>query len=141
MRELRNVVERAVLVCEVGSAIGVLHLPQEKMGRVLPARDSQGWRARASSVSGAATVLPLAAPGRMEDGRARVIAALERCRGNQTNAAKMLGVSRRTLITKMERYALPRPRKNRAASDTERPGLEPTADRSDPSEAGGADGD
>jgi two-component system response regulator AtoC len=125
VRELRNVVERAVLLCEAGSAIGIGHLPQEKMGRVLPARDSQGWRARASGASAAATVPPVAAP--TEDGRARVIAALERCHGNQTHAAKMLGVSRRTLITRMERYGLPRPRKSRAASETERPAHEPAA--------------
>jgi hypothetical protein len=41
----------------------------------------------------------------------------------------MLGVSRRTLITKMERYGLPRPRKHRDAEDTDRPGIDPTADR------------
>ena len=136
VRELRNVVERAVLVCEAGSAIGVAHLPQEKMGRVLPVRDSQGWRARTQSGSGAATVPPVAVPA--EDGRARVQAALDRCRGNQTHAAKMLGVSRRTLITKMERYGLPRPRKSRASGDTERPALEPVTEVKSPGEVDGS---
>jgi two-component system response regulator AtoC len=122
VRELRNVGERAVLVCEAGSAIGVSHLPQEKMGRVLPAPDSQTWRARMAPAPAAAQTVP-PVPVAAEDGRARVIAALERCHGNQTHAAKMLGVSRRTLITKMERYDLPRPRKPRGGVDTERPAL------------------
>jgi transcriptional regulator with GAF, ATPase, and Fis domain len=43
--------------------------------------------------------------------RERIIQALERCGGNQTHAARLLGVSRRTLISRIERHALPRPRK------------------------------
>ncbi|HSU42091.1 MAG TPA: sigma 54-interacting transcriptional regulator [Polyangiaceae bacterium] len=45
------------------------------------------------------------------DERARIIGALERCGGNQTHAARLLGVSRRTLINRIQRYNLPRPRK------------------------------
>jgi transcriptional regulator with PAS, ATPase and Fis domain len=45
------------------------------------------------------------------DERQRVIDALEAAQGNQTRAAEMLGVSRRTLINRMEEYRLPRPRK------------------------------
>ncbi|HEU4727838.1 MAG TPA: FHA domain-containing protein [Kofleriaceae bacterium] len=48
-------------------------------------------------------------PGDAE--RERIIEALEVCRGNQTRAAAMLGMSRRTLISRIERYRLPRPRK------------------------------
>jgi two-component system, NtrC family, response regulator AtoC len=47
----------------------------------------------------------------LEDERARILRALERCAGNQTHAARLLGVSRRTLISRIERYNLPRPRK------------------------------
>ena len=47
----------------------------------------------------------------VEDERARILRALERCAGNQTHAARLLGVSRRTLISRIERYNLPRPRK------------------------------
>jgi len=43
--------------------------------------------------------------------RDRIAAALERCVGNQTQAARMLGLTRRALITRLERYAIPRPRK------------------------------
>jgi two-component system, NtrC family, response regulator AtoC len=46
-----------------------------------------------------------------DDERARILRALERCAGNQTHAARQLGMSRRTLISRIERYNLPRPRK------------------------------
>jgi DNA-binding protein Fis len=39
------------------------------------------------------------------------VRALEECAGNQTHAARLLGVSRRTLISRIERFNLPRPRK------------------------------
>jgi len=43
--------------------------------------------------------------------RARLMSALERCAGNQTRAAKALGVSRRTIVSWMVRYRIPRPHK------------------------------
>jgi DNA-binding NtrC family response regulator len=47
------------------------------------------------------------------DERERVVLALEAAQGNQARAAEILGVSRRTLINRMEEYGLPRPRKRR----------------------------
>lgn len=41
----------------------------------------------------------------------RILEALRQCDGNQTRAAKLLGISRGTLISRLERYAVPRPRK------------------------------
>ena len=43
--------------------------------------------------------------------RARIIETLERCGGNQTRAAREFGMSRTTLVARMEAYALRRPRK------------------------------
>jgi len=43
--------------------------------------------------------------------RARIAQALEQCAGNQTRAAQVLGVSRRTLINHLERLNMPRPKK------------------------------
>jgi DNA-binding NtrC family response regulator len=43
--------------------------------------------------------------------RARIVEALERCGGNQGHAAEILGISRRTLISRLEEFNLPRPRK------------------------------
>jgi DNA-binding protein Fis len=43
--------------------------------------------------------------------RDSVVDALARSAGNQTQAARYLGVSRRTLVKRLEEFALPRPRK------------------------------
>jgi DNA-binding NtrC family response regulator len=123
IRELRNVVERAVLLCSDG-VIRPEHLPVEKMQATYPA-----GRAPAAPPAGAgdsdradqtgqvdltepaldARGLDALYPGDAE--RDRIIGALELCRGNQTRAAAILGMSRRTLIHRLERYGLPRPRK------------------------------
>ena len=92
VRELRNVIERAVLLSEAGR-IMLEHLPEEKMGRTLPASESER-RVRIR-----------------EEPRARIVDALARCDGNQTHAAKLLGISRRALITRIAKYGLARPRR------------------------------
>jgi DNA-binding NtrC family response regulator len=43
--------------------------------------------------------------------RQRIIEALDACGGNQSRAAEMLGISRRTLVTRIIDFGLPRPRK------------------------------
>ena len=58
----------------------------------------------------------LAAPASLKDAveeveRDRILEALRLCAGNQTKAAQMLGISRRTLLNRLDQYGLPRPRK------------------------------
>jgi two-component system, NtrC family, response regulator AtoC len=43
--------------------------------------------------------------------RQRILDTLERCAGNQTRAAKELGIARSTLLARLEAYGIPRPRK------------------------------
>jgi DNA-binding NtrC family response regulator len=51
---------------------------------------------------------------RAEDAeRRRVLAALGECAGNQTRAARQLGITRRALVRRLEKFKLPRPRRDR----------------------------
>jgi two-component system response regulator AtoC len=92
VRELRNAVERAVVLAH-GAPIELGHLQLDD---------------HATSPPAAALTTELQS---LE--RSRIVDALERARGNQTLAAEMLGVSRRTLINRIVQYNLPRPRKPR----------------------------
>jgi DNA-binding NtrC family response regulator len=99
IRELRNVIERAALLC-TADVITVAHLPAEKLRRA----------------TGTATPSAAAANAREANDpeRARIVDALERCGGNQREAAKALGISRGTLIKRIEAFGLRRPRKRDA---------------------------
>jgi transcriptional regulator of acetoin/glycerol metabolism len=44
--------------------------------------------------------------------RERIIAALNACAGNQSRAAKLLGIPRRTFLNKLDAYGIPRPKKD-----------------------------
>jgi DNA-binding NtrC family response regulator len=97
IRELRNVVERAVLLCE-GDQLLPVHLPQKLSS--LPPPASRGVDPRSRLLQEMEQVE-----------RQRVIDALAQCGGNQTQAAEVLGISRRTLVTRLGLLDLPRPRK------------------------------
>jgi DNA-binding NtrC family response regulator len=45
--------------------------------------------------------------------RDRIVEAIGKTGGNQTLAAKLLGISRRALLHRLDEYGLPRPRKGR----------------------------
>jgi two-component system, NtrC family, response regulator AtoC len=102
IRELRNVVEHAVVLAGDGP-ITVAHLPIEKM------RGTYVRLANATEQPPSTTTTQLTAT----DERGRILEALERAGGNQSQAATLLGVSRRTLINRLVQYDLPRPRKGR----------------------------
>ncbi len=62
--------------------------------------------------AGGTVVMGSSLPHEMEAlERQRILDALARCGGNQTQAAEMLGISRRTLLRRLDEYAVPRPRK------------------------------
>jgi transcriptional regulator with PAS, ATPase and Fis domain len=94
VRELKNVMERAVLLVE-GTAIGPAHI---QLDRSVETAEGDGNR-RTHAVT----------PENAE--RARIVAALEKCGGNQTRAAKLLGISRTTLVQRLDAFQLPRPKK------------------------------
>lgn len=96
VRELRNALEHAATECE-GSVVLPEHLPARMLGGAKTESSSPGVR----EVN--------AALGQIE--RRRIEEALEVCQGNQTRAAEMLGISRRTLVGRLSEYGMPRPRK------------------------------
>jgi two-component system response regulator AtoC len=127
VRELRNVIERAVILC-TGGEIQIKDLPHEKMLAPFastPPRPSDPAIQIHPGGGTSATSLPRAKRSSQQppmrptepivegDERTRILGALDRCAGNQTQAARMLGMSRRTLINRLEKYAMPRPRKPR----------------------------
>jgi two-component system response regulator AtoC len=95
VRELRNVIERAVVLS--GGTIEPQHLPDRILER---------------APQSLAIPRPLDVKHRVaEVERDTIVSALETTKGNQTHAARKLGVSRFALIRLMEKHDLkPRPR-------------------------------
>ncbi len=95
VRELRNIVERAVALAGSNRIeTEHLHLEPPSSGSLAAAADTN-------------------APRRNDDERQRIIDALARCAGNQTRAAEVLGISRRTLVNRLGEYGLARPLRDR----------------------------
>jgi len=104
VRELRNVIERAVVLAPT-RMIDTPHLPPKLLAedrqRRTPLLEPPPESAPLSSLRGEMDSLM----------RSRIVQALDRCAGNQTAAADLLGMSRRTLVARLSQYELPRPRK------------------------------
>jgi DNA-binding NtrC family response regulator len=135
IRELRNVVERALLLC-TDDTIRLEHLPTEKMTSMHAARaeaprpkppskppvtareasadetDHDGFRPATPAAEHILTPPEARRRGRRDtEDRRKIVDALARSAGNQTEAAKLLGISRRTLINRVIAHGIPRPRK------------------------------
>lgn len=126
IRELRNAVNRAVLLAS-GGVIQPEHMqtdaylprtgrgsghrtvePVEPMAVTGPTNPPPAPAAETSTTGPSQPPLD---PEEFE--RQRVTEALAACGGNQTRAAKMLGIARRTLTSRLDKLGLPRPRKGR----------------------------
>jgi DNA-binding NtrC family response regulator len=125
VRELRNAIERAVTLC-TDERIEIKHL----------APTDGAFAQHAALVDDRATTPLLSVPpslpslpdsdaapdiGLQEDARRaaralerrRIAEAMDRCGGNQTRAAQLLQVSRRTLVARLTEYGFARPLKDR----------------------------
>jgi len=98
VRDLRNVIEGALLICD-GPVLLPDHLPERVTH---PSNAAEPTEAPAP---------PSAAGAPIDDERARILAALAACAGNQSRAARQLGISRKVLIARLDSYGVARPRK------------------------------
>jgi two-component system response regulator AtoC len=103
VRELRNVIERAVVLSR-GDTIVPADLPERITSGGQPREDLVPER-MPNGTAGDPDVSP------EEADRRRIIEVLDRCAWNQTRAAEQLGISRRTLVSRLGKYRVPRPRK------------------------------
>jgi two-component system, NtrC family, response regulator AtoC len=110
VRELRNMIERAVLLSR-GSPIELHHLAADKMMRTLRTSPGSGAPLAPPPPSATRPAHGLERPSTPTLTREQLVMALEQCAGNQSQAARLLGVSRKRLIANIEEHALPRPRK------------------------------
>ena len=120
IRELRNVIERAVLFCTTDT-IRPEQLSIEKSNPPAQPATQSG-----PVMAGAGPAESAAGPGGSEGAESvamtvqhelemlekqRILQALQTCAGNQSRAAKLLAIPRRTLLKRLDTYRIPRPRK------------------------------
>ena len=102
VRELRSVMMRVLLI----AAPEAMSLCAADVARALGAAGAEPAERRAA---------PHAASSEASPERARILGALERHAGNQSAAAAELGIARRTLINRLDKLGIARPRKGRGA--------------------------
>ncbi len=105
IRELKNAVNRAVLL----STDGIVQPEHLAVSNDYSPGRGSAPQPVAAQVPTAPPVAGISADD--EDERQRIIRALANCGGNQTRAAKELGISRRTLSSRLNQLSIPRPRK------------------------------
>jgi transcriptional regulator with GAF, ATPase, and Fis domain len=97
VRELRNAIERAILLCD-GGLVTRQHLPAI-VGRPEEARAATGGRNGGAS-------LPAGGVDLDDVERELVEQAMAQTRGNKSRAARLLGLTRSQLYTRLEKYGL-----------------------------------
>ena len=105
IRELRNTIERALLLSN-GDSLSPEDLPLEKMRGTPVSMERVPEAAPRAAITMPVTALD-------EESRLdyeRIVESLSLCSGNQTRAAKLLGMSRRTFCARLKAYTIPRPR-------------------------------
>jgi two-component system response regulator AtoC len=100
IRELKNVIDRGLVLCRDGV------ITQADLGLASPRE-----QAVKKGESGAVYVGEPGATAGLSPEADELIQTLARYAGNQSRAARALGIARSTLIARMEKYGLVRPRK------------------------------
>ncbi len=103
VRELQNVIERAVILSGSGEELQTSHLGFVPVQNVAVSPAPGSVPASTSSTASAEELLPLD-----ELEKRHILAVLDRCAGNRTQAAKKLGISIRTLRNKLHEFGVAR---------------------------------
>lgn len=109
IRQLENAIERAVNITD-SNLIEPIHLPEEilryntETAEALRshAKEPHNFTESSSPLTPPSAAIPLYHP--KQDSKEQIIAGLEYTGGNVSEAAKHLGMSRRTLYRKLEKY-------------------------------------
>ena len=107
VRELENILERAIIYCEdslIRAGDIDLHEGREGPsggGRMAANAERPGDKMLAANENARGEAAPLS-----EIEKQAIINALDRCNGNRTKAAELLGVSRKTILNKVKQYRL-----------------------------------
>jgi two-component system response regulator AtoC len=116
VRELQYEIERAVTVCQ-GSILDAADFEldedtagEELPGTSIPVPPSETSLTIRTAVAARTEPIRYKAPT-ADVSRDAVLDALNRAAGNQSEAARMLGISRRALIYRIEQFGIARPRK------------------------------
>jgi DNA-binding NtrC family response regulator len=118
VRELQNVIERAVILCTEGGMLETEHLGFSPTGGPPAGAKTSHAGSSTTMASGAATApaastasqmasagsAPLVSLAELE--KQHIFAALEKTNQNRTHAAKLLGISIRTLRNKLSEYGV-----------------------------------
>ena len=102
VRELRNVMERAAVMC-TDSTILPEHLPPSLLAAI-----SVGQSQPSSSPRNPSDQPPSLHAEIKAIERSRILDAIEQCGGNQSEAARRLGMPRRTLVSRLAELGLGR---------------------------------
>jgi two-component system response regulator AtoC len=108
VRELRNAVERAAVMC-TESTILPEHLPPALLATMRGSQARTAAEAPLTPATGASAPQSLQSEVRALE-RSRILETLERCGGNQSEAARQLGMPRRTLVSRLSELGLRRGR-------------------------------
>lgn len=103
VRELQNVVERAVILCGENGVIEPEHLGLARAHTVpAPAESTQTVTVPPPAGASAAGATP---PTLADLEKQHILSVLDSCKGNRTQAAKLLDISIRTLRNKLHEYS------------------------------------
>jgi len=110
IRELRNVIHRAVLLCRSGLVITPDHLPRELMEATFSApQPTRTLPHGQTPLSDLSSTQP--GPALQPEEKQRILDVLEKTAGNQTAAARLLGMGRTAFVARLNQYGISRPRK------------------------------